>query len=143
MSNITSHVCLRGSVDFMVDGVVVESKKNLVVNTGKDYVASRILDGSSAVLGWIAVGTGAGAPAAGDTALANELSRVAVSSASRVGNIVTYVANFGPGVAVGTLTEAGLFNAAGAGIMMSRVNVGPHTISPTSSFSITWNIEVL
>lgn len=137
--------CLRGSIKFLIDGKVVEERHNLVVNAGKDYVAKRLSSGVQPIMGWIAVGNGVVAPAAGDVALGSEVARVAITTnpPSVTANVVTFEASFVPGTVVGTISEAGLFNAAVAGTMFSRVSVGPHTLSATSSFSIVWNIEVL
>ncbi len=137
--------CVRGSIKFLIDGKIVEERNNLVVNMGKDYVAKRLSDGSAPIMGFIAVGDGVVAPAAGDTALGNEVKRNAITTnpPARTANVTTFEAAFVPGDVVGTISEAGLFNAATAGEMFSRVSVGPHTLSAFSSFSIIWNIEVL
>lgn len=142
-TQIKEGLCLRGSVSIFKNGELVQEKGNLIVNVGRDYVASRITDGSSPIMGWIAVGTGAAAPASGDTALGNELTRKALNtgSPSRVANIVTFEVNYTAGEAVGVLTEAGLFNAAAAGDMLSHVQVGPFTMGASDTFAIVWNIE--
>ena len=73
--------------------------KNLVVTTGKTFIASRMTAASAAVMGWIAVGTSSTSPAAGDTALGAELARVAtsVSGVTPTANSVTYVSTFSAG----------------------------------------------
>jgi len=68
---------------------------------------------------YTAVGTGTNAPAAGDTALQTELARVANVATSSV-NVLQLSATFGPGVATGAVTEAGLFSASSSGTMYAR-----------------------
>ena len=53
---------------------------NLVVTTGKSYIASRMKDASATAMTHMAVGTGSTAAAAGNTALGSEAGRVALTS---------------------------------------------------------------
>lgn len=117
--------------------------KNLVVTTGKNFLASRAVSVAAAVVDHMAVGTGATAPAAGDTTLQTELSRVALDSAgSAAANVCTYTATFPAGTATGALTEAGLFNAAAAGTMVCRTTFGTVTKSGTDAITITWTVTI-
>ena len=85
--------------------------KNLVVTAGLAWIASRMV-GAPAVMSHMAVGTGAVAPADANTSLGAELTRVALTSSTAVGGVVTYVASYPAGVGTGALTEAGILNAA-------------------------------
>jgi len=53
------------------------------------------------------------------TALQTELARVANVATSSV-NVLQLSATFGPGVATGAVTEAGLFSASSSGTMYAR-----------------------
>ena len=67
-------------------------------------------------MGWMAIGTGAAAPAFGNTALGAEIDRNALTSATDSANVVTYVGNWAAGDGTNAaITEAGIFNAASVG----------------------------
>ena len=90
----------------------------------------------------MAVGTDSTAPAAGNTTLGAEVARVAVTSATASTNTVTYVATFGAGVGTGALTEAGLFNAASVGTMLSRTTYSVINKGSGDEMTVTWVITV-
>ena len=65
---------LKGRVGIVVkdkDGKVKETREenNLVVDTGLDYIASRMKDATATVMSHMGLGTGTTAAAAGDTDL--------------------------------------------------------------------------
>ena len=63
-------------------------------------------------MGWMAIGTGAVAPAFGNTALGAEIDRNALTSRTDSANVVTYVGNWAAGDGTNAaITEAGIFNA--------------------------------
>jgi hypothetical protein len=76
---------------------------NLVVTTGKQFFASKLVGGSVAGISHIAVGAGTTAPDVTQTALVTETARVAISSGTATGAVITYVATFGPGVGTGAI----------------------------------------
>jgi hypothetical protein len=119
---------------------------NLVVDIGKSFIASRMAGVTKNVMSHMAVGTGAVAPAAGNTQLGGELARTALQTAggSVAGAVVTYVAQFGAGVGTGAITEAGLFNASGlnAGDMLARVSFGVVTKGANDITTITWTVTI-
>ena len=117
-------------------------EKNLVVTVGKDWIASRMVGTASNVMGYMAVGTDSTAPAVGNTTLGAEVARVAVTSATASTNTVTYVATFGAGVGTGALTEAGLFNAASVGTMLSRTTYSVINKGSGDEMTVTWVITV-
>ena len=102
------------------DGTIKDERKikNLVVDTGKTFIAASMLkttSNSPAAMTHMAIGTGSTAAAAGDTALGGEVgTRVTFSpAASNASNVVTYVGTFlpnNPATSTG-LYEAGIFNA--------------------------------
>lgn len=117
-------------------------EKNLVVTVGKDWIASRMAGTSSNVMGYMAVGTDSTAPAVGNTTLGAEVARVALTSTTPSTNTVTYVATFGAGVGTGALTEAGLFNAASVGTMLSRTTYSVINKGSGDEMTVTWVLTV-
>ena len=99
-------------------------RDNLIVNVGFDFIADAIGKAASrpAVMGYIALGTGTTAAAATQSALVTELDRNAATYAHAAGTkTFTFTADFPAGDGTGAITEAGVFNAATAGIMLDRV----------------------
>jgi hypothetical protein len=77
-----------------------EEVDNLVVDAGKAHVADRLsTTPGGAAMGWMAIGTGATAPAAANTALGTEIDRNATTSITDAANVVTYVGNWPPATA--------------------------------------------
>lgn len=124
-------------------GVVTETRHvpNLVVTVGKNLIAQR-LGSTATAMSHMAIGSGAVAPAAGDTTLGTELGRVALTSTTVNTNVVTYVATFGAGTGTGAITEAGLFNAASAGTMLCRTTFSVINKSASDSLTINWNVTI-
>lgn len=118
------------------------NETNLVVDTGLDFIASRMKDATATPMSHMAVGSGTVAPAAGNTALGSELGRVALTSTTVSTNTVTYVADFAAGTGTGSVTEAGIFNAGTSGTMLCRSTFGVITKSATDSIRITWVITI-
>lgn len=119
---------------------------NLVVTTGKNYIASRMVGVSSSVMNTMAIGTGTGTPAAGDTALGTEAGRIATTAFTASTNTVTATATFEAGRGTGAITEAGIFNPAVAGnsggSMLCRTTFPVVNKAAGDSISITWTITV-
>jgi len=111
---------------------------NRVLDLGEEFIASRMIGDTPAVVSHMAVGEGTTAVDPEDTVLENELARVAVV-ASRVGNTVTYNAVFGAGVGTGPISEAGLLNAASGGTMTCRSVFGVKTKDPLDVVTISWD----
>ena len=90
--------------------------KNLVVNSGLAYIASRMKDTTKGAMSHMALGSGTTAAAASQTDLVSILgSREALDTTSISGSNnekVVYEASFEAGDATGAVTEAGIFNAA-------------------------------
>jgi hypothetical protein len=128
------------------DGTVKDSReiKNLVVTSGKTFIASRMVGVASTVMGWMELGTGTTAAAVGDTALQTAISgsRVALTSGTSATNVVTYVASFPAGTGTGAVTEAGVFNASSAGTMLCRTVFSVVNKGAADAMSITWTITV-
>lgn len=121
--------------------------ENLIVGLGLAYIASRMKDTAATVMSHMAVGSGVAAAATGDTALGAELGRVALSSTALVTTTVSndaiqYAATFGAGVGSGSVTEAGILNAASAGTLLARTVFGVITKGASDTLSITWKITI-
>jgi len=128
------------------DGTVTDTReiKNLVVTSGKTFIASRMVGVASTIMGFMELGTGTTAAAVGDTALETVISgsRVALTSGTASTNVVTYVASFPAGTGTGAVTEAGVFNAASAGTMLCRTVFSVVNKGAADAMSITWTITV-
>lgn len=124
-------------------GEVIEQRAtNLVVTTGKNFTASRMVGVASNVMSHMAIGAGLSAAVVGDTTLGSELGRVALTASTAVNNVVTYTATFGAGTGTGAVTEAGIFNAASAGTMLCRVVFAVVNKGANDTIAITWTVTV-
>lgn len=132
-------IVLRGA-----DGAVKAEQevKNLVVDTGLAFIASRMKDATATAMSHMAIGSGTGNPAAGDTALGTELGRVSLTSTTVTANAVAYVATFGAGTGTGAVTEAGIFNAGSNGTMLCRTKFSVVNKDAGDTMSITWTVTI-
>ena len=143
---INDNLKVTGNVQiqlFNKDGSVKDSReiRNLVVTTGKGFIAARMV-GTPTEMSHMAVGADSTAAAAGNTALGAELGRVALSSDTAVGVVVTYVASFPAGTGTGAVVEAGIFNASSSGTMLCRTVFSVVNKGVDDAMSITWTITV-
>lgn len=126
------------------NGLIKEQRavKNLVVTTGRNYIASRMITTTN-VMSHLAIGTGVAAPAAGDSVLGAEAARNAFSSAASVsGPTVSYVAVFAAGTGTAAITEAGIFNASTAGTMLCRTTFSAINKGALDTLTINWNVTI-
>ena len=119
-----------------------EEVKNLVVDTGLAYIASRMKDASATAMSHMAIGTGSSAAAAGNTALGTEAARVALTSTTVTSNAVAYVASFAAGTGTGAITEAGILNAASSGTLLCRTVFSVVNKGASDSMTITWTVTI-
>lgn len=126
------------------DGQVKDEQTvdNLVVSTGLGFIASRMKDATAVVMSHMAVGSGTGAAAAGNTGLGTELNRVALTSTTVTANAIAYTASFGPAVGTGAITEAGLFNAGTNGTMLCRTVFSVVNKEAGDTMVITWTVTI-
>tara|TARA_R100001463_G_scaffold69756_1_gene123196 strand:+ start:348 stop:788 length:441 start_codon:yes stop_codon:yes gene_type:complete len=115
---------------------------NLVVTTGKNYIASRMKDASATAMSHMAIGTGSTAAAAGDTALGSEAGRVALTSTTVSTSNVAYVATFPAGTGTGAITEAGILNASSSGTLLCRTVFNVINKAAADTLGITWTVTV-
>ena len=125
-------------------GVVVETRevKNLVVDDGLEFIASRMKDATATAMSHIAIGTGSTAAAAGNTALGTEAARQALTSTTVTANAVAYVASFAAGTGTGAITEAGILNAASGGTLLCRTVFSVVNKGASDSMTITWTVTI-
>ena len=135
-----SKLTLTGTLSVSLNGEVVQEIPNLVVTTGKNYVASRMKDATATAMSHMAIGTGSTAAAAGDTALGSEAARVALTSTTVSTNTISYVATFAAGTGTGALTEACVINASSSGTMLCRTVFATVNKNSSDVMSITWVI---
>jgi hypothetical protein len=145
---VNDNIKITGDVKIDIigaDGAVKDTReiKNLVVTSGKTFIASRMVGVAANVMGWMELGTGTTAAAVGDTTLQTAISgsRVALTGTSAT-NVVTYVASFPAGTGTGAVTEAGVFNASSAGTMLCRTVFSVVNKGAADAMSITWTITV-
>jgi hypothetical protein len=126
------------------DGQVKDEQefKNLVVTTGKNFIASRMAGTSSNVMSHMAIGSGTTSAAAGDTALETELGRVSLTSTTVTDNSVAYVATFPAGTGTGAVTEAGILNASSSGTLLCRTVFSVINKGSADTLGITWTVTV-
>tara|TARA_R100001460_G_scaffold66576_2_gene106909 strand:+ start:7 stop:432 length:426 start_codon:yes stop_codon:yes gene_type:complete len=133
---------LKGKLSIALNDEVVQEVDNLVVTAGKGYVASRMKDATATAMSHMAIGSGTTNPAAGDTALETELGRVALTSTTVSGAVVTYVATFAAGTGTGAVTEAGILNASSSGTLLCRTEFSVVNKGSSDSMTITWTVTV-
>jgi hypothetical protein len=142
MSGIEDGLKMTGRLQIFRNDELVHDIDNLVVTVGKNFVASRMVGVAANVMSHMAVGSGAAAAVAGDTALGTELGRVALSTNSAANNVVTYAASFPAGTGTGALTEAGILNAGAAGTLLCRTVFGTVTKGALDAITINWTVTV-
>lgn len=111
---------------------------NTVTTAGKVGVADQILAAPSLpTMGWMAIGTGAPT-----TSLGTEVARVAFTSKTRTGAIITVTGNFAAGIGSGTIIEAGTFDADSAGNCWMNASFDAINKSVGDSLAITWQLNI-
>jgi hypothetical protein len=146
------HIQLKGRVHmtlYAADGSIKQEciKDNLVVTTGKAYVASALIAAPANAMTRVAIGTSNSATAVGQTDLqGTELARVVATTSNPTSVTALLSASFGAGVGTGTIEEAGIFNATAAGpasgTMFSRYLTGTFTKGATDTLVISWTLTV-
>jgi hypothetical protein len=115
---------------------------NLVVTLGKNFIASRMVGTTPAVMSHMAVGAGTTAANAADTALGSQLGIVTLTSGTATGAVATYVASFPAGTGTGAVTEAGVFNASTSGTLLCRTVFSVVNKGSLDAMTITWAITI-
>jgi hypothetical protein len=148
MSHINEDLKVTGTLKIVVkdeNGDVKDEREvnNLVVTTGRNYIASRMIGTTPATMTHMGVGSGTTAPVLANSALESQLgSRVTLSSSTVSNNVVTYTATFAAGEGTGAVTEAGIFNAATSGVMLCRTTFDVVNKGANDTLAITWSVTV-
>lgn len=123
---------------------------NLVPTVGKALAAGRLgASGAPAAVGWTAIGTGAVAAAAGDTALGAEIATNGGARAANTPTLVTTTVTNDTAQFVNTftftgsfaITEAGLFNASSVGTLAARQVFSAINVVSGDTLQITWKVS--
>ena len=156
---LTEKPHLKGALELILsdkDGKIKDRRffPNLVVNAGFAAVAGLILaDVTVNDFDEIAIGTGAVAPAAGDTALGAEITTGGgsrLTGANVTGTRVTTTVTDDTAQLVGTfnftasfaVTESGVFNDPTTGDMLARQTFSVINVANGDSLQVTWKIQV-
>jgi|TARA_B110000114_G_scaffold176949_1_gene208199 hypothetical protein len=127
------------------DGSIKNTQEipNLVVTSGKTFVASRMAGTSSSVMSHMAIGTSSTAAAVGNSTLGAEVARVALTSATANNNDIVYVGSFPAATpsSSAAVVEAAIFNASSSGTMLCRTVFSVINKAATDSLSISWTIS--
>lgn len=116
---------------------------NLVVTAGKNWLADFLAHKgvTPAMMDYLAIGTGVGDPAAGNTTLGTEnCTRVQVTTPTNTNNMFSLVGTFTAGNGTGAVTEAGIFNASSAGTLFARQKFDVINKGANDSLQCTWEI---
>ena len=136
---------LTGALQISLNNEIVHQCDNLVVTAGKNWVAGRFKDGSIPdEMLHMAIGSADTAAAAGNTALATELNRIALTTDGGTvsTNTVQYDASWTSAAAAYAIKEAGIFNAASGGTMLARTTFAVINKGTDDTVSISWTITV-
>lgn len=144
MTKTKDKVALKGHMHAVLkdrDGSVkqVEDVDNLITTVGRNAIIERL--DSSPSTGQpthMAIGTGSGSPAAGDTALTTELDRNALTSNTSSANVLTMVGDWAAGDGTGAITEAGIFNASSGPSLYARALFSVINKAAGDTLQITW-----
>ena len=82
---------LKGEIEILLNDKIVLEKKNVIVQVGKNFLASAIINSSTSPFIAIAIGTNSTPAGVGDTTLGTELIRAAYTTSSVSANVVSFV----------------------------------------------------
>lgn len=153
---IQEMVKLNGRIHFELrdrKGYLKETRdvSNLIVTVGKAGVSARIGDvGAFPAFGYIAIGIGIIAPAAGDTILGSEITTGGGERGAGTNTQITTTTtndtlqsvktfNF---TATFAVTESGLLNAVSAGTLLCRQTFAAINVVSGDSLQVTWKVQV-
>ena len=142
---IIDNLEITGALQISLNNEIVHQCDNLVVTAGKNWVAGRFKDGSIPdEMSHMAIGSADTAAAAGNTALATELSRIALTTDGGTvsSNTVQYDASWTSATGAFAIKEAGIFNAASSGTMLARTVFAIINKGTDDTVSISWTITV-
>lgn len=144
------NVLAKGKLDITINRangtVEKDTVDNLVVTTGREHIADQLAGQLQAAVSHMAIGTGTTTEIVGDTTLESELNRKAFTSKDQGtgadANKIIYVADWAAGEGTGAITEAGMFNSAAAGVMLTRTTFDVKNKDVGDSLSIQWTLTI-
>ena len=147
---IEEQIKITGHVDIVVtdkNGNTKDTRsiKNLVLTTGKTFIAASMLKtttNSPVAMSHMAIGSGTTAALVSNTAMESQLARVSLATATSSGAVVTYTASFPAGTGTGAVTEAGIFNNSSGGDMLCRTVFAVVNKGADDAMTITWTVTV-
>jgi len=144
---INDNIKPTGTLDVVLkkaDGTVKEKHqfKNIVVTTGKEFIARRMVDDAEPLMSDMAIGDSNANLDVSNTALESQLAEVALDSSNVTNNVVTYVAEFSAGVGTGAIVEAGIFNGESDDIMLCRTTFPVINKEADDILTINWNVTI-
>ena len=145
---IADRVSVTGSLDITLfdsaGNVKVELREhNLVVNSGLQFICSRMVSGSDGAMSHMGVGSNSSTPTSADASLQAQVgTRASLDIANASGATVLYRGVFEASQSVGTLREAGIFNAASGGTMLCRAVFPAIEKSSDDTLVIRWTISI-
>jgi len=151
LKSITESMKITGQVHVVRKnefGAILEERSipNLVVTSGKNYIASKMVatTNSPVSMTHMAIGSNNTAPVPGDFQLGTQLGRTTLSGSTVLNNTVTYTATFQAGLGDGAVQEAAIFNGATspAATMLCRTTFPTVNKGSGDSITITWVITV-
>jgi hypothetical protein len=119
-----------------------QTVNNLVVQSGLNFIASRMIGTTPAVMTHMEIGTGQATPALGNTTLGAPTQRVVLTSSTVTASAVTFTAIFPTNQTLANITEAGIFNASSGGTMLCRSVFNSVAKDVDDSLAITWTLTV-
>lgn len=147
---------VRGVVSYVLtdaDGVVKDERtiQNQIQNLGLSSISARLIGTSVGAFDAIAIGTGSG-QAVGDTTLSAEIttdgggrrSGVDVTRTQETTTVTDDTAQFFTTFSftgAHAITEAGIFNAASAGVMLAYQDFSVINVSSGDNLQITWRVS--
>lgn len=131
---------------------ITENKHNLLTNGGRDFIHNQAYRNTSAGTEgsrYIAVTSDSGAPAAGDTSLASEISTNGLARAAATTNTHSNGTNtstlgitFTASGAHSNVQKSGLFNQASTGTMTHENTFTPVTLATNDQLQVTWTLTL-
>jgi hypothetical protein len=141
--DVQANVEVTGKLQVLMNGKLHSEFKNLVVDTGKEWVAG-MMTGVGNTMTHMEVGSGTTVASAGQTALVSAIDRNALQTAggTKTANTVQFACTWGDGDGDGALTEAGLFDQSVGGVMLARTVFDIINKGAGDVMTIVWTITV-
>jgi len=143
MMKVDGKLKVTGKLQVVMNGKLHSEFNNLVVDVGKEFVAS-MMTGAGTAMSHMAVGSSTTVASVGQTALISEIDRnaLAVAGGTPVNATVQYSCTWGDGDGDGALTEAGIFNNSSGGEMLARTVFDVINKGSGDVMTIVWTITV-